>query len=569
MSGSGNGADRGTRRGYLAPVAVFLLSAIAGGWLLQEGAERAENVYVRVRVLQEVVDRVSSSFVDEVDERSLYDSAIDGLIRDLGDPHTSLIPASAYEDLRIRTEGEYGGVGLEVSDRNGFVTVVSPIPGGPAERVGVRAGDQFWTIGGVRVDTLVTDQAVELLRGRPGTEVLVEMRRPGVEEPIEFTIEREVIRLLAVPFALMVEDGVGYVPLRTVRESSSDEMRAALDSLQAEGMRALVFDLRGNPGGLLDQGIAVTDLFLERGQSIVETRGRARDQNDTYDASDPDRYPGLPVVVLVDAASASASEIIAGALQDHDRAIVIGETTFGKGSVQSLYRLTGGDVLRLTTARWYTPAGRSIHADPAEEAVDVEHALSLSGQAVPPASVEGRPEYRTDAGRVVYGGGGITPDLFVAPETLSNDEVLGARSLFPRFGRFSIALFDFAVDYVRRHPDLEPGFRVSDADLSALFAALGEYDASVSRPDFDRARRFVRYHLEREIALQAWGEAGQFRQSIPYDLQLQRALDVLEGVRTPAELLERLAEVAPNGAAAAAVTGSASSGPSAASSGAP
>jgi carboxyl-terminal processing protease len=248
------------------------------------------------------------------------------------------------------------------------------------------------------------------------------------------------------------------------------------------------------------------------------------------------------VVVLVDAASASASEIVAGALQDHDRAIVVGEISFGKGSVQSLYRLTGGDVLRLTTARWYTPAGRSIHAEPVEEAPDVEHGLSLSGQAVRPASVEGRPEYRTDQGRVVYGGGGITPDVFVAPDTLDAEEVLGARSLFPRFGRFSIAMFDFAVEYVQGHSGLEPGFSVTDAELDALFLTLSEYEAEVAPADFDRARRFVRYHLEREIALQAWGEAGQFRQTIPYDLQLQRALEVLAGVDSPQQLIERVAE---------------------------
>jgi carboxyl-terminal processing protease len=491
---------------------------------------------VRVRVLQEVVDRVATSFVEEVDESSLYNSAIDGLLRDLGDPHTSLIPASDYEDLRIRTEGEYGGVGLEVSDRNGYVTVVSPIPGGPAERVGVRAGDRFYSIGGVRVDTLVTDEAVELLRGRPGTAVTIEMVRPGVEDPIEFTMERGVIRLRAVPFALMLRDGVGYMPLLTVRETSSSEMIAAIDSLRQDGMRSLILDLRGNPGGLLDQGIAVSDLFLEEDQVIVETRGRDRAQNESFRARSPDRYAGMPVVVLVDGASASASEIIAGALQDHDRAVVVGETTFGKGSVQSLFRLTGGDVLRLTTARWYTPAGRSIQLDSAA-GPQVAHALSLSGQAVLATVLDGRPEYRTDGGRTVYGGGGITPDLFVAPETLSPEEVEGVRRLIPRFGRFSLALFNFAVDYVQSHPGLAPGFTLADSDLDHLYATLPQYEAEVSPDDFERARRFVRYHLEREIALQAWGDSGQFMQSRLYDRQLQRALDVLEGVDSPAELL--------------------------------
>lgn len=538
------------RRSIIAPILVVILSTAAGGWLLQQGVDRAENVYVRVRVLQEVVDRVESSYVEEVDPSSLYDSAIDGLIRDLGDPHSSFLPASEYEDLRIRTEGEYGGVGLEVNQRNGYVTVVSPIPGGPAGRVGIRAGDRFYEIEGVRADTMVTDQAVELLRGEPGTTVDVRMLRPGVDEPIPFTIEREVIHLMAVPFAVMLDGDVGYVPLRTVRETSAEEVRAAVDSLREEGMRALVFDLRANPGGLLDQGIAVTDLFLERGQGIVETRGRAGDQNETFQASRPDRYPDVPVVVLVDGASASASEIIAGALQDYDRAVLVGETTYGKGSVQSLFRLTGGDVLRLTTARWYTPMGRSIHLDPEERnGGEPSHTLSISGQLVEPPDVEGRPEFQSAAGRTIYGGGGITPDLYVMPETLSDGEMRAVQRLFARGGGFSLARFSYAVEYVADHPELEPGFTVSDADLDAFFGMLPDFDASVDRDDFESAERFVRFQLEGEIALQAWGEEGQFRQLMDHDPQLARALDVLSGVETPTELLEGIALEEPDAVA--------------------
>jgi carboxyl-terminal processing protease len=527
---------RPVKRSAVAPVVVLIVSAITGGWLLQQGVDRAENVYVQVRVLQEVVDRVESSYVEEVDEGTLYNSAIDGLIRQLGDPHTSLIRASEYEDLRIRTEGEYGGVGLEVQERNGYVTVMTPIPGGPGERVGVRAGDQFFEIDGVPADTMATDQAVGLLRGQPGSEVTVRMLRPGVDEPIEFRIEREVIHLRAVPFAVMLDDGIGYVPLQTVSETSSVELSNAIDSLRAEGMKGLVFDLRGNGGGLLDQGIAVTDLFLPDEKVIVETRGRARDQNETFRSSAPDSYEDLEVVVLVDATSASASEIIAGALQDHDRAVVVGETTFGKGSVQSLFRLTGGDVLRLTTAKWYTPLGRSIHLEPEDRLAPSEHELTLSGQAVPQMSADGRPEYHTPSGRVVYGGGGITPDVFVLPETLTPEEVESVRNLIPRIGRLYEAIFNFAVEYVRSHASLEVGFEVSDADLDRLFAALPQWEAEVSRDDFDRSRRFIRYQLEREIASQAWGDDGEFLQMRGYDRQLERALELLAGVGSTEEL---------------------------------
>lgn len=535
------------KRSVVAPIMVVFISVVTGGWLLQEGVERADNVYVRVRVLQEVVDRVESSFVDDVDAGALYNSAIDGLIRDLGDPHSSFLPASDYENLRIRTEGEYGGVGLEVVDRGGYVTVVSPIPGGPGGRMGIRAGDQFYEIEGVPADTMVTDQAVELLRGRPGSDVTVRMLRPGVEEPIEFQITREVITLRAVPFAEMLDDGVGYVPLLTFRETSTSEIRAAVDSLRAEGMTGLVLDVRGNPGGLLDQGIAVADLFLDEGEGVVETRGRDPRQNETYAASSPDQYPDLPVVLLVDAGSASASEIIAGALQDYDRAVVIGETTFGKGSVQSLYRLTGGDVLRLTTAKWFTPVGRSIHLEQeVRGTLEPSHTLSISGQMVMPSTVEGRPIFSSEAGRTIYGGGGITPDLFVSPETLSPAEVEAVRGLFTRAGAFQLALFNYAVAYVAERPDLEVGFSVDQSDVDDFHASLPDIDqGSFDRGDFDAAERFVRYHLEREIALQAWGDLGQFRQQWRMDRQLLEAVELLQAADSQASLIAAIPAIVP------------------------
>lgn len=524
---------------------VVASSVAAGGWLLQEGVDRSANLYTRVRVLQEVVDRVESSFVEEVDPETLYQSAIEGVIEDLGDPNSSFLPASEYEDLRIRTEGEYGGVGLEVVDRDDYVTVVSPIPGSPGARSGLRAGDRFFEIGGVRADTMNTDQAVQLLRGRPGTEIDVRVLRPGVEEPIPFTLEREVVVLKAVPFAMMVGGDIGYVPLQTVRETSSAEVRAAVDSLRTAGMRGLVFDLRGNPGGLLDEGIAVTDLFLEDGHAIVETRGRAANQSETFNARDGDHYPDLPVVVLVDGTSASASEIIAGALQDHDRAVVLGQATFGKGSVQSLFRLSGGNVLRLTTARWYTPVGRSIDRPLDDEgfdpvAADSTHALAISGQVVDSAALAERPAHTSIGGRTLYGGGGIVPDLLVTPETLSASEARAVQRIFRRGGAFQEALFGFAVEYVRDHPGLRPGFSLSAGDLDAFYGSLPENGEPVPEEELRQAERFVRYHLEREIALQAWGEMGQFEQGMGQDRQLSEALGLLEGVSTRNALFEVL-----------------------------
>jgi carboxyl-terminal processing protease len=368
--------------------------------------------------------------------------------------------------------------------------------------------------------------------------VSVEMQRPGVDEPIPFTLSREVIQLKAVPFAVMLDGNVGYVPLRSVLETSSAELREALDSLTLEGMEKVIVDLRNNPGGLLDQGIEVTDLFLDMDLPIVETRGRARVQNASYRASQPDRYQGRPIVVLMNGASASASEIVAGALQDHDRALVVGESSYGKGSVQSMYELSGGSVLRLTTARWYTPVGRSIDKDPeARLASNGHQALAINGQFASGPDLEGRPTFESEGGRTLHGGGGITPDVFVLPETLTAAEEAAVRAFYQQAGAFYVALFNFSVRFVQEHPGLELGFEISDQDMSAFYRALPEWNVTVDRDDFRRGARFVRYQLEREIALQAWGEEGEFLQGRPLDHQLTRALELLAGSSTPEDML--------------------------------
>lgn len=530
------------RRSVMAPVAVVAVAVISGGWLLQQGVDRADNVYMKVHLFQEVVDRVESSFVDEVEPSRIYNSAIDGILADLHDPYSSFLEASDFEDLRIRgIEGDYGGVGLEVVDRNGMVTVVSPMPGTPGARAGIRAGDQFYEIGGVAADTMDTDQAVAILRGKPGSKIQVRMLRPGVEDPIPFTLSREVIQLKAVPFAAMLEDDVGYVPFQSVLETSSAEIQAAVDSLKKEGMKRLVLDLRGNPGGVLDGGIAVSDLFLARGLAIVETRGRASAQNETYNAATADRYAGLPMVILVDGGSASASEIVAGALQDHDRAVLLGESTFGKGLVQSLYRLSGGNVLRLTTARWYTPVGRSINKDPNVRFTAKGHgALGVTGQLATGPDLGGRPTYKSSGGRTLFGGGGIAPDVFVSPDTLTESEELAVRALYRQAGAFSEATFSYAVRYVQEHPSLAQNFSLAAAELEEFRLALPQWQVQVAADDFRGARRFVTYQLEREISLQAWGDRGEFMHARSMDRQLGRAIELLRGVDTLEGLLAEI-----------------------------
>jgi carboxyl-terminal processing protease len=320
-------------------------------------------------------------------------------------------------------------------------------------------------------------------------------------------------------------------------ETSSAEVAAAVDSLVGEGVTGVILDLRGNPGGLLDQGVAIADYFLEPGQVVVETRGRARNQSETYGARRRQSHPDLPVVILVDERSASASEIIAGAIQDHDRGLVVGAPSFGKGSVQTLFPLTGGNVLRLTTARWYTPSGRSIDKPREEQIAALERStLTLSGRAAARPDTTPRPAFETAGGRRVLGGGGITPDVLVMPDTLSTVELEGIQELDRFAGRFMPAVFNFAVRYLQRRPDLGPDFSLNDSDLQEFRTLMPDWGVELSAGGFRKAERFIRFQLEREIALRAWGDAGEFRRTLPEDRAVRKAVELLTGASSVQEL---------------------------------
>jgi len=533
------------RRATLLPIAVLAGSFLLGGFFLQEGVTREENVYVQVRVFQEVVDRISNQYVDDLGEGRLYEDAIEGVLDRLDDPNSSFIRATDYEDFAIQaTDGEYGGVGLEVSTRNGLVTVVSPIPGTPGARAGIRSGDWFVEIEGENAEGITVEEAVALLRGRAGTEVEVRMGRPGVDQPIPFTLRRAEIKLASAPFTSVLDGDVGYIPLQAFREDATAEVRTAIEGLLEGGARAIVLDLRNNPGGLLTDGVDISELFLERGDPIVEVRSR-RD-TERYASGTDDAYLDVPMAVLVNGRSASASEIVAGALQDHDRALVVGTPTYGKGSVQTLYRLTGGNVLRLTTALWYTPVGRSVERERAESVAEAD-GVAIDGSGVDRLAEEDRPTFTSFAGREILGGGGITPDLVVRPDTVTRAEANAIRALGMGGSRFLESLFNYAVEYVAARPDLEPDFRITAEDLEGLYDAFiadgvltrgSEATGMDARALLREAERYIAYQLESEIALQAFGERGQFERMAPMDRQLQAALAELRAAGSPAELLQ-------------------------------
>lgn len=356
-------------------VAALALGAFGAGALAERGAHAdppSASPYRRLGVLSEVLAHVENSYVDPVQEDRLLDGAIRGMVGSL-DPHSSYLNREEYALLQSDTSGDFGGVGVEIDARGEYLMVVSPIAGSPADRAGVRAGDEITSIEGRDARGLSVDEAVRRMRGAAGTRVRVVFRRRGAADPIRLELVREVVHVTSVDAQLLPER-IGYVNLKSFQDHASWELQLAIERLTREAggsLRGLVLDLRNNPGGLLDEGISVTDEFLREGV-IVSTRGRNGAAQDEARAQGPGTLPNFPMVVLVNEYTASAAEIVAGALQDHRRATLVGVRTFGKGSVQTVIDLSDGGALKLTIARYFTPSGRSIQAQGIAPDVQVE-----------------------------------------------------------------------------------------------------------------------------------------------------------------------------------------------------
>ncbi|MDH4350850.1 MAG: S41 family peptidase [Gemmatimonadota bacterium] len=516
-----------------------LVGAIAftsGGWLLQRGGERAGNVYQKARLFENVVAYLSEYYVDSLDEGKLYDLAIDGMLKELKDPYTTFLRASDFADLTVSTTGNYGGLGIRIEPNDGWIQVVQPLPDTPAERLGVLAGDRIVEVEGESTHEWSSDKAVSRLRGEPGSSVTITVVRPGVPEPVKFTIVRERIHVASVEGGTVLPGGVGFVRLLSVSEASAKELSETITRLRSEGARSFILDLRNNPGGLLNEGVAVTDLFLDRGQTVVETRGRAPGASGVFKASRAQAWADMPMVVLVNGNSASASEIIAGALQDHDRALVVGTTTFGKGLVQSVVELgPGPQALKLTTGRWFTPSGRQLERPTRREVMLVAQADAdeEDAQAVADST---KPKFFTDGGRVVFGGGGIIPDRVVPPDSLSSGEQAFARALGSRVPEYRAALSGFALDTKGRNALTDPNFVVTVAMRRGLIAQMRERGIDLPDSIFTGAAELLDEQLGDEIARYVFGRQIEIRRQLGRDAQVRAAAAVLGKARTPAEL---------------------------------
>ena len=516
------------RSRFLASIALLAVATLLGGVV---GGKVFASPDREVPPLDEYADILTSlgewSPEPIAPEKFVY-ASIHGMLGRL-DPHTAFLEPDDYAAMREKQQGSFFGLGIQIQKRMGKITVIAPMEGTPAYKMGVRAGDVITHIEGEEIkEDASTDDVVRKLRGPKGTSVHITIRRTGMDEPLHMTITRAEIPTLSVPYAFMLDADTGYLLLRDFTHTSSREVTAALAKLEKQGMKKLVFDLRGNPGGVLDQAVDVADVFLPKGSKIVYTRGRTPSSAQDYFAPGEGPHFDRPLVVLINRGSASASEIVAGAIQDHDRGLLLGQRSWGKGLVQSVYTLPYGAGLALTTARYYTPSGRWIQRDYSDllayvnpEDADAASAEGSESPRAPEAKPTGGQTFYTDAGRTVFAQGGITPDVSVK-SGFAESKLLSqflARNLF----------FNFAVDYLSKHPNVKADIAVTPELRRELFR-FAEASRFSSAEELERQwnedpnRSLVDLATKVEIVNARFGlEAGRKVQA-EGDTQIQKAM---------------------------------------------
>jgi carboxyl-terminal processing protease len=541
---------RGRQVQQYARAALYLLMALAvfGGFVLTPENDLFLKINKSIDVFGRVYKEVATSYVDDIDPEKFMQAGIEGMLGTL-DPYTVYIDKENGDEVELLTNGKYGGVGVTIGLRDGAVRVISVMDGYSAQRQGILPGDRFVKIDGTDVAGKKPDEIRNLTRGDPGTEVKVIVEREGEAKQLEYVLVREEIQMKNVTYAGMLEDGVGYIRLERFSRRAGDEVRQSIKEMKLNGdLKGVVLDLRGNPGGLLDAAVDVVGKFVPRGSMIVSTRGRRPDAEKKYFSSEEPVAPSVPLVVLTDRNSASASEIVAGSLQDLDRALIVGARTFGKGLVQTILPLNYGAQLKITTARYYIPSGRSI------QEIDYIHRDKNGVFGITPDSL--RKEYKTARGRKVFELGGIAPDSTVEPaDPGPMVRELHRKSMFFRFANRYVAdhkadssgavtddvlaafrtflekeKFDFQEETEKKVGDLRQSAEKSHysneviADLDRLATAL----VKEKTRGFDRYADHIRNELTIEMGARLRNDRGRIEASFKSDTQLRTALGLLQ-----------------------------------------
>jgi carboxyl-terminal processing protease len=523
-------------------VAAFavVFCALLGGFYGRSALVAQDQISDQYKVFTAALGAIETEYVGEVESDRLVYGAISGMLQTL-DPHSSFMDPRSYAQMRERQEGRYYGLGISIQVVDGGITVASIFEGSPAYQEGLRRGDIIARIEGEDTQGWTTEQAVGQLRGARGTPVRIGIRRAGYDELIGLQVLRDEIHIPTVQAAFMLDATTGYILLSDFGENSDDEMGVALRTLRDQGMQRIVLDLRNNPGGALDQAISISNRFLPRGDLIVYTRGRVSNSDQDYRATQQSRYLDLPMITLVNRNSASASEIVSGALQDHDRSLIVGETTFGKALVQSVYRVSGGAGVAVTTARYYTPSGRLIQR-PWDGTFDEYLTYTLREQD-PSKSQDPADLKFTDGGRRVYSGGGVEPDRrFDGPtEGFSPtrfSRTIAGRNLFNTFTRRFTRAGDerISVSPSEQLRELSVDFEVTDAMVAEFREYVQASSMTFDEEAWQQDQPFIQAMLRYGIDIDLFGVEVARKNLSGQDPQLRYALTLFP----EAEALMRL-----------------------------
>ncbi|UCF62989.1 MAG: S41 family peptidase [bacterium] len=474
-----------------------------------------------------VMQLVKYYYVEDVEWDKAVEGAISGMLAEL-DPHSVYIEPKRVERNKEDFSGKYEGIGIEFDVINGYITVISPIVGSPADQLGLQSGDRIIKIDGESSVGIEREDVPKKLKGPKGTKVDVTIVREGVAEPFDLTIIRDVIPIYTVTTKFMADDSTGYIWVNRFAATTSKETEEAISDLLDQGMQRLVLDLRSNPGGYLHEAVKLAGQFLTGHELVVETRGRNERVEEKFYAdqwNDRGRSYDFPLIVMIDRGSASASEIVAGAIQDYDRGLILGTNSFGKGLVQKEFPLSDGSAVRVTTARYFTPSGRLIQRDYKGKEVKEYYSEAMDTSWTSEDSLHNRPQYQTRGGRIVYGGGGIRPDIIVPYESHSN---------FPReIGKMysKRVFFDFANKYATTHPKLKTdlrtynkNFQINDAIIEEFKAFCVESDVEFDENVFEKDLEFISARLKAEIARHFWEKNGFYYIWLHADNQFLEAL---------------------------------------------
>jgi carboxyl-terminal processing protease len=512
------------RRGLVLVLTVLLLSAVLGGIYgpsVRATTASTDDYQTAVREFTRVLDVVQSNYADPVDvDKAVYQGAIPGMLRVL-DPHSNFFDARQFALLREDQRGKYYGVGMIVAPRENHTVVMAPYVGAPAYNAGLRPGDVIMKVDEKSTEGLTTSEVADLLKGPKGTVVKITVSREGYPEPLVFTVTRDEIPRHSVDIAFLLKPGIGYVRLSGFNETTDHEIADALKRLDAPSLDGLVLDMRGNPGGLLNEAVAVGDMFLDKNQLIVSHHGRTSPER-RYFALRGNQGNTVPLVILVNNNSASATEIVSGAVQDHDRGLIVGETSFGKGLVQTVTPLSENTGLALTTARYYTPSGRLIQRDYKTVSLYEYH----YERKVPEHPTEVK---LTDSGRQVTGGGGITPDILVPAPKLTKFEELLLRSdvLYPA----ETGVGGFTRYYLGTKPTITKDFVVDDTLMREFRSFLSKHNVRYTEPELADNLDWIKRKIKQEIFMSTFGQQEGFKVLLEADPQVQKAVEAIPQAR--------------------------------------